>query len=422
MTTPTKRQRTAPCLRALVVTVALGGCTEPAAAPEAEESGSTSLAGSEATGSTSAADGSSGASSDGTTGEPTACEATRAALQGVADAYVEAGVVGLTLAARTPSCPPIEVAAGVAELARGEPLTVDHRLRIGSVTKSLTAALLLLLQEDRLIDLDAPISDYVDTPIPNANEISTRQLLNHTSGLANYLSYPDFFAIADGDRVWTPAELVQLGVDLGPLFDPGGGWEYSNTNYIVAGMIAEAVTGLSFGQAVRAYILDPVGLDETYLDGEETSEGELAHGYSPGEDLTLSHHPSAAWAAGAMVMTVGDLALWADALLRGSVLADASMEQMLDFVATGGDALPFYGLGVEMPAPLEAGSVVGHGGLFPGYTSAMGLRSDSDDVVVAISNTFGYFYQYDPIGHGLLALDGGSSRSGALVMTAGLVR
>jgi D-alanyl-D-alanine carboxypeptidase len=286
------------------------------------------------------------------------------------------------------------------------PLTVDHRLRIGSVTKSLTAALLLLLQEDGLVDLDAPISDYVDTTIPNANEISTRQLLNHTSGLANYLSYPNFFDIADGDRVWTPAELVQLGVDLGPLFDPGGGWEYSNTNYIVAGMIAEAVSGLSFGQAVRAYILDPVGLDASYLDGEETVEGELAHGYIPGEDLTWSHHPSAAWAAGAMVMTVGDLAAWADALLRGSLLSEASMQQLLDFVSTGNDASPYYGLGVEMPAPLDAGSVVGHGGLFPGYTSAMGLRPDSDDVMVAISNTYGYFYQWDPVEHGLLALDG----------------
>jgi D-alanyl-D-alanine carboxypeptidase len=333
----------------------------------------------------------------------------QAALQEVADAYVEAGVVGLVLAARTPQCPPIEVASGVAELASEAPLTVEHRLRIGSVTKTVTAAILLRLQEDGLVDLDAPISDYVDTPVPNAAEISVRQLLNHTSGIANYLNYPNFFDIADGDRVWEPAELVQMGVDLGPVFDPGQGWEYSNTNYIIAGMIAEAVTGQTFGQAVRATILDPAGLEETYFDGEEMVEGELAHGYIPGEDLTFSHHPSAAWAAGAMVMTVGDLMKWTDAVFRGPLLSDASKEQMMDVVTTGNPETPYYGLGVEMPS-LDVGAVVGHGGLFPGYTSTMGLRIDSDDVVVAISNTFGYFYQWDAVDHGLLALD--DARSG----------
>ncbi len=169
-------------------------------------------------------------------------------------------------------------------------------------------------------------------------------------------------------------------------------------------MIAEAVTGQTFGQAVRATVLEPANLDETYFDGEETVEGALAHGYKPGEDLTWSHHPSAAWAAGAMVMTVGDLAKMADALLRGPLLSDVSKEQMLDVVATGNSEVPYYGLGLEVPA-LDAGSVVGLGGLFPGYTTAMGLRRDSDDVVVAISNTFGYFYQWDAVAHGLLALD-----------------
>ena len=414
MPAPTQRERAALHLHALVVAASLGGCGE--AAPEAADgSGSTSSTVSEATGDTPtsgdrSSDSSSSGSSDGdTTGGLTDCESIQAALQDVADAYVEAGVVGLVLAARTPQCPPIAVASGVAELASEAPLTVDHRLRIGSVTKTVTAALLLRLQEDGLVDLDAPISDYVDTTVPKADEISVRQLLNHTSGIANYLNSPNFFDIADGVRVWEPAELVQLGVDLGPVFDPGQGWEYSNTNYIIAGLIAEAVTGQTFGQAVRATILDPAGLDETYFDGEEMVEGELAHGYIPGEDLTWSHHPSAAWAAGAMVMTVGDLAKWTDALLRGPLLSDASKEEMLDVVATDNPETPYYGLGVEMPS-LDVGAVVGHGGLFPGYTAAMGLRVDSDDVVVAISNTFGYFYQWDAVKYGLLALDEARSR------------
>lgn len=410
MPVPTKRARPVPHLHAIVVAAWLGGCGGAAPEASADGSGSTSTTVSEATGDTptsggSSSDGASSGSSDGdTTGGSTDCGSMQAALQEVADAYVEAGVVGLVLAARTPQCPPIEVASGVAELASEAPLTVDHRLRIGSVTKTVTAAILLRLQEDGLVDLDAPISDYVDTPVPNAAEISVRQLLNHTSGIANYLNYPNFFDIADGDRVWEPAELVQMGVDLGPVFDPGQGWEYSNTNYIIAGMIAEAVTGQTFGQAVRATILDPAGLDETYLDGEETAEGELAHGYIPGEDLTFTHHPSAAWAAGAMVMTVGDLMAWTDAVFRGPLLSDASKQQMMDVVATGNPETPYYGLGVEMPS-LDVGVVAGHGGLFPGYTSAMGLRIDSDDVVVAISNTFGYFYQWDAVEHGLLALD-----------------
>jgi D-alanyl-D-alanine carboxypeptidase len=409
MPAPTKRERTA--LHALVMPVMLasfGGCGDPAPEASTDGSGSTSSAASEATGDAPTSGGgssdgtSSGASEGDTTGGSTDCESIRAALQTVADAHVEAGVVGIALAARTPECPPIEVASGLAELVSAAPLTVEHRLRIGSVTKTVTAALLLRLQEDGLVDLDAPISEYVDTPVPNADAISVRQLLNHTSGIANYLNTPDFFAIADGDRVWEPAELVQMGVDLGPVFDPGQGWEYSNTNYILAGMIAEAATGQSFGQAVRATLLDPAGLDETYFDGEEMIAGELAHGYTPGEDLTWSHHPSAAWAAGAMVMTVGDLAEWTDALFRGTLLADASKEQLLDGVATGNPEVPYYGLGVEMPA-LDVGAVVGHGGLFPGYTTAMGLRLD--DVMVAISNTYGYYPQWDAVEYGLLALD-----------------
>lgn len=422
MSVSTQRERAAlrrHALGMLVVSLAsLVGCG--AEEPSGDGSGSTSSTASASTGDTptsgnssseetsseetSTGATSSGASDGDTTGGATVCEARQAALQAVADAYVEAGVIGLTLGAHTPQCPPITVAAGLAELVSEAPLTIEHRLRIGSVTKTMTAALLLRLQEDGLVDLDAPISDYVDTPVPNAAEISVRQLLNHTSGIANYLNYPDFFVIADGERVWLPTELVQMAVDLGPLFEPGQGWEYSNTNYILAGLIAEAVTGQTFGQAVRATILGPVGLDATYFDGEETVEGELAHGYIPGEDLTWSHHPSAAWAAGAMVMTVGDLAAWADALLRGPLLTDASKEQMLEGIATGNPELPYYGLGLEMPA-LDAGAVVGHGGLFPGYTTAMGLRIDSDEVVVAISNTYGYYPQWDAVGHGLLALD-----------------
>jgi D-alanyl-D-alanine carboxypeptidase len=389
MPAPTKRA--ALRLHSLIVAASLGGCGGATAEASADASNSTTDTTSEATG------------EDTTDGSPD-CAAMQAALQELADTYVEAGVVGLLLGARTPQCPPIEVASGIAELMSETPLTVEHRLRIGSVTKTMTAALLLRLQEDGLVDLDAPISDYVDTPVLNADAISVRQLLNHTSGIANYLNYPDFFAIADGDRIWEPEELVQMAVDLGPLFDPGQGWEYSNTNYIIAGLIAEAVTGQTFGQAVRTTILEPVGLEETYFDGEETVEGELAHGYTPDEDLTFSHHPTAAWAAGAMVTSVGDLATWADALFRGPLLTDASKQQLLDAVATGNPDLPFYGLGVEMPA-LDVGAVIGHGGLFPGYTTAMGLRTDSDDVVVGISNTYGYYYQWDAVEHGLLALD-----------------
>lgn len=410
MPAPTKRPRAALHLPALVAAASLGACGD--AAQDASTGGSTasSSSTSEGTGVTSTSDASSsggpssGSSGVDPTGGPADCGALQAALQGVADAYVEAGVVGLTLAARTPECAPIAVASGVAELAGEVPLTIDHRLRIGSVTKTMTAALLLRLQEDGLVDLDAPISTYVTTPVPNADAISVRQLLNHTSGIANYLNSPGFFDIADGLRVWDPAELVQLGVDLGPVFDPGAGWEYSNTNYVLAGMIAEAVTGQTFGQAIRTRLLEPAGLEETYFDGEETVEGDLAHGYKPGEDLTWTHHPSAAWAAGAMVMTVGDLAKMADAVLRGPLLSDASKAQMLAAIATGTREVPFYGLGLETPA-LDVASVVGHGGLFPGYTTAMGLRRDSDDVVVAISNTFGYFYQWDAVEHGLLALD-----------------
>jgi D-alanyl-D-alanine carboxypeptidase len=394
----------------LILTLGLPACASSGGSAGSETDATDSV-GSGTGASTGVSTGSGSAtSSDGSTGADPACAAVQERLQVAADGFVaNHGLPGAVLAVSAVGCPDAVVASGLADVETREPMTVDHRLGVGSLTKSYVAALMLLLQEEGLVDLDAPLSGFVSAAdVPGADVLTIRQLMSHQSGIADFQSNADFVdaLMADPKRVWAPMELVQYGVALGPTFPPGEGWGYSNTNYILVGMVAEQASGLSLGEALRSRVLDPAGLEHTYFDGEETVQGPLARGYYTGMDVTGYLDPSWAWASGSMVATGGDLLKWTDVLFRGPLLNDASKTQLVDWVDTGGTPIEHYGLGVFL-YDLDGGTIVGHNGGIPGYQAAMGDRFATDDLAVVAFNVLDDTDPLSGVDVGLGAIDGG---------------
>ena len=154
-------------------------------------------------------------------------------------------------------------------------VTPEMRFGIGSITKNFTAALCLKLQEENLLELDHPIRTWLPT-FNNVNpDVTLRQLLSHQSGIADYTDDPAFFpgSINEPNKVWKAEEILAL---IGsPEFEPGAKISYSNTNYILAGMILEAVSEKTYAELLEEKIFTPLGLDEIYIEGFETVEGTI---------------------------------------------------------------------------------------------------------------------------------------------------
>lgn len=259
----------------------------------------------------------------------------------------------------------------------GVPVTGNMYLGIGSNTKTYFAVLMLKLQEQSKLDLDDTIGQWIQHPnIPGS--ITIRQLLNHTSGLYSYTSNPDVnnYILNDFTRIWPPDSILNL--VKAPLAAPGGAWNYSNTNYAVAGLIIRSVTGKSAQQVLRDEILTPQGLNETYFYPFETPSGTIPHSWSANlnvngihQDLVAVHNYShnamfsLASTAGAIMATAKDNALFWDKLMSGKILNSASMAEFETTVPIA--AGQGYGLGVFKINSFNARTVVTHGGTNIGF-------------------------------------------------------
>ena len=263
----------------------------------------------------------------------------------------------------------------------GVPINPDMEFAIASNTKLFTGVLLLKLAENNLLQLDDSLHQFLPE-YPNISpDITIRQLLNHTSGLFDVTSvegYPDS-VLTNPNRIFTPQELLTW--TEAPLFAPGTDWNYCNTNYLLAGLIAESVTGQSYGQLLHDSILTPLQLDSTFLDVYESVPYEVAHPWQAGVDNSVIPRialNSAAWAAGAMYSTSGEMAQWYRALMAGEVIQPESMSEMTTFVGSGN-----YGIGIT-EAILSGRTVWLHGGtIWGGYNSAM-LYDPASDVVISV--------------------------------------
>ncbi|WP_158892647.1 serine hydrolase domain-containing protein [Amycolatopsis anabasis] len=288
-----------------------------------------------------------------------------------------------------------EITSGVGDLRTGRPFPPESRVRIGSNTKPFVATVVLQLVAERRVDLDAPIERYLPGVVRgNGNDgsrISVRQLLQHTSGLHDYVAvlHPD--PEAWRWRHFEPAELVRLALAHPPHFEPGAKWEYSNTNYQLAGMLIEKLTGNPVGAEITRRVIRPLGLRATYYPHprELGIRGPHPRGYAEIDgrrvDFTLMD-PSWAGAAGAMVASGAELNRFFTALLAGRLLPAAQLAEMKRTVpADVPIAGARYGLGL-IDIPLSCGGRFwGHGGSIDGFRTRGGVTADGRAVNVAVN-------------------------------------
>ena len=310
----------------------------------------------------------------------------------------EGAAPGLVLLVDTPDGTYLK-AAGVSSLEDGTPMQVDDRLEIGSNTKSFTIAVLMQLQEEGLLSFDDMLSDWLPdlaAQIPNGEQITLRQLAQHTSGIWDYSDPIIGEAASDPAKLelgYTPEELVQYAIDNGtPDFAPGEGWKYSNTGYILLGMIAEKASGQPLGELFQERIFDPLGLETAVFINGVPEAGSITQGYWWKEDgtrlNTTNWNVSQGWAAGANAMTAADLATYGKALAAGELFQDPdSLAQMLTFddrsTLIGG--APF-GLGL-----IDFGNGYwGHEGQTAGFQSLWYTNPEENITVVGLTNSAAY--------------------------------
>lgn len=287
--------------------------------------------------------------------------------------------------------------SGVADIRGQAPVRADSRFRIGSMTKPFVATVVLQLVGERRVALDAPVERYlpgvVRGPGGDGRVVTVRQLLQHTSGLPDYLTYLSPQDILEDPLAHHDArDLVNLALANTPAFPtPGDGWKYSNTNYLLAGMLIEKVTGHTYGEEIRQRIITPLGLRATSLPGDTwTIPGPHPRGYArPGADAELMDvtaiNPSVAGASGEMISSARDLNRFLDALVGGELLRPAQLEEMMTTRATGGSDGRAYGLGLES-RPLPCGGAYwGHGGDIFGYRTMGGATARGRQATVMVN-------------------------------------
>jgi D-alanyl-D-alanine carboxypeptidase len=324
--------------------------------------------------------------------------AGRAELDAALNDVVAAGVPGVIVRVQDPHRAARHYAAGVGDLATGTALRPGARFRVGSITKTFVATVVLQLVGEGGLRLDEPVARRLPGLLANGEQITVRQLLNHTSGLPDYTGDPELFAGIDANRLWQPRELVALAERHPQLFQPGSAWRYSNTNYIVAGLLIEAVAGRPLARELERRIFSPLRLHHTsFPAGTARLTGYHAHGYistefiptPDGQPLDVTgYNPSHAWAAGAIVSNAADLSKFYRALLSGRLLGPLLLRQMQNTVAvdpTDPTSTFGYGLGLWRVND-SCGANWGHFGAIFGYQS-MAFRNERTGRTVVIAST-----------------------------------
>ncbi|MFF9345794.1 serine hydrolase domain-containing protein [Streptomyces sp. NPDC014734] len=328
--------------------------------------------------------------------EPSPADILQAGAQkGVADGYP--GVIGMVRRGDTAQY----VHAGVGDRATKVPADPKAKFRIGSNTKAFISTVLLQLEGEHRLSLD----DTVDRWLPGAvaangydgKKITIRQLLNHTSGLPDYLgslqiSTP-YFLNTNPREVLPPQKLVDIGLARqAPQSAPGEKFGYSNTNYVLAGMVIRIVTGSEPAAEVQRRIIEPLGLRDTDFPTEDPAlYGNYLHGYVLRailiDDATVSN-VQVTGNAGAIVSTLDDLATFSRALLGGELLAPAQLAELKTTVPVDAAGNAGYGLGIEHVKLPCGKSAWGHDGAVLGYFSEWLTGEDGTEQVLHANNEF----------------------------------
>jgi D-alanyl-D-alanine carboxypeptidase len=311
----------------------------------------------------------------------------------VQQSFKEAAAPGAIVGVQTPEGKWVK-AVGISEDGTDKPMEPDMHVRIGSVTKTFTGTALMQLVGEGKISLEDPISKYVPN-VPNGENITVLQVADMTSGIASYTREDSFTDVlfSKPETVWTPDQVLKIGLAVPPLFKPGTEFDYSNTNTVLIGLAIEKVTGQPLEDVFKDRILEPLGLDETSWPGDSPDIPEpFAHGYTlqgqpPGKPADATNwNPSWGWAAGELISSVDDLLVYGRALGTGKGLLSPALQNQrlhsMDREVPPLTATNRYGIQIN-------GDVdwVGHVGTLPGYNTTVFYNPKIDTTVVVEANS-----------------------------------
>ncbi|MDX2964526.1 serine hydrolase [Streptomyces acidiscabies] len=287
--------------------------------------------------------------------------------------------------------------AGVLDRESGAPMDIHARFRIGSVSKTFSSVVLLQLVQEGKLTLDAPVNEYLPGLLPD-DRITVRNLLTHRSGLADYTddmfehTVPGFEAVRN--RVFSYQELLDLSLALPRTTEPGVSYRYSNTNFVVVGMLIEKLTGTPVAAQYQKRIFKPLGLRDTlYVHPETKIPGFHVRGYlhpdEAGAPLVDSTEQTVSWAqsAGAVISSPADLNTFTTALMRGKLLSPEMLDAMRTVTPTDTTNTRFYGLGLRRYDLTCGVQVFGHTGTVQGFYTYTFATKDGKRALSAMANT-----------------------------------
>ena len=277
-----------------------------------------------------------------------------------------------------------EGAAGKAD-GRAEVMTPDHKIKLASIGKTFTAAMVLQLMEEGVFGLDDPISRYLDDPAVRLDslmifdgkaygrQITIRQLLGHRSGIADYMEDPRFIpdVLENPKKQYDAVQILNVYFDYQTnkegLFPPGTGFNYSDVNYVLLAMLIERVTGESYHEQLKKRLFDPLRMDNSYLEHYENPRGDmpLSHAFFSTVDLITDVNTSFDWGGGGIVSTCEELNTFIRAMVDGKLFEKRStLKQMLEAADEGLGGMEYdYGLGI-MKRDMHGLTFYGHGGAY----------------------------------------------------------
>lgn len=302
-------------------------------------------------------------------------------------------IVGIKAPARTH-----EYAGGKADLDGNLDMISSDLLRIGSISKTFTSTLVLILCDEGVISLDETLENYYPG-FPNSGEITIGHLLKHTSGLVTWDENEDIrMQIYNGTGNWTIDKLIEWSMTQLPHSDPGSEFHYSNIGYFLLGKIMEEASGYSISELLETKICIPLSLFNTFMPVVPHPAGETIHGYdgSSGsvDDMTGTSQADAinfdlAWTTGGIISSLDDLSIWSRALAGGDLLSDSLHILQMPVLNPPTSALPYwsgYGMGIS-----QTDAWIGHTGAICGFVCNMQYNPDDDVSIITFYNKFSAF-------------------------------
>lgn len=288
-------------------------------------------------------------------------------------------------------------AYGLADLGAGTPVKLTDYFRIGSTSKPMVSAALLTFVESGDIALDDPIADYLPDDIvdnlANVDSTTVRQMLQMTSGIPDYLDTDAFLDAVDAapSTFWTPAQVLEFVYDEPAEFAPGDDYNYSNSNYILAQIIIETLSGQTLAEVLEDTVFEPAGMVDCYLETADTFADNIIRGYDVSDDEdsdtlvdVTDINDGVGLGDGGVVCTLDSLAQFLPALMDGDIIAENVLAAMLESVPAG-DSAP-YGLGIDVDEDGAFGLTVGHGGATSGFQTVLVYLPEDNLSVAAMTN------------------------------------